>query len=732
MIRRETVTGALRTRALGQAVLAAVIAVILWRLRVYISPHTLPARGDPALPFQGSDLTPQWAPWLRVAIDTLWRQRTLAFWNPFTNAGSPQFEAPEAGVVSLATLLGAILPLEAAVKWSMLAHVVAGMIGTHLLARRLGMGAPFAAVGAFSFGIGTYLLDHFRAGHLSHIQPMCLAPWAMLLVWTAITAEQRWWRYAIAAGLVVGFQVLEGGTSVFLYTIAALALLALTAIGPAPGRWIPRLAGVGLLAFAAFAAFAAPQILPMLSYITLTGRSEGISLEQSWAPIHEVAHPLPTEFAGVLMGVGLVWLLVKGEGRAAVWLASIVVLGIAAANVHAVYAFLWQYVPGFKYQRIPERATVLVGIAAPPLVAAGVEAAWRLLIRWRTVGVVVFSLGLGAFVLDSWRIAPGTPPMADPRVERQQNQAMRWLTAHAAGSRIHIWESPDRHWGANNITVPLELESITSYTPSEHHDYLPADFDEPDHRTFIGESYSSPARFWGLLNVRYVLSTVPRSEPGLTLAAKVERCPVEICQPAKSAGPYVYENHEWLPRGWVVRHAIVLVGPSRQVFEAALKILHMPEFDPARTVILQALPGEAIVPPVDGLFSVGVDVPNALAWGSEEAPQVLTDLLKRESRGLQPAVFTRRNNNDLEFRSPADGWLVASEKLALYPGWSASINGKAAGIVRADGVLGAIRVGEGSVVRVEYQPKRFWPGVALLAILLTAVIATEVRGRQRG
>ena len=87
--------------------------------------------------------------------------------------------------------------------------------------------------------------------------------------------------------------------------------------------------------------------------------------------------------------------------------------------------------------------------------------------------------------------------MADPRVEREQNHAMRWLAAHAAGSRIHIWESPDRHWGANNITVPLELEAITSYTPSEHRDYLPGDFDDADHVTFMGESYSSPARFWG-------------------------------------------------------------------------------------------------------------------------------------------------------------------------------------------------------------------------------------------
>src|SRR5262245_34172853 len=713
-----------RTRLLGHAVLAIAIAAILWRLREFLPPHTLPARGDPSLPFQGSDLTPVWAPWLRVAIDTLWRQHTLAFWNPFLNAGAPQFESPEAGVISFATFAGAMLPLEAAVKWTMLLHVAIGMVGTDRFARRLGVAAPFAAAGAFSFGIGTYLLDHFRVGHLSHIQPMCLAPLAMLLVWNALTIEGPWYQYAVGAGLVTGFQVLEGGTSVFVYTLLAFSLLIVTTVGPRPVQWTSRLAGVGLLAGFCCVATAAPQLLPMLSYLALTGRSGGVTLDQSSLQFHEVAHPFPTVAAVVVMSIGFGWLAARNH-RAALWLAAMVALGVAAARVDAVYAFLWHYVPGFRYQRIPERATVLVGIAGPLLVAAGIEGAWRFLTRWKAAGAFAFSLGLAAFLYQSWTIAPGTPPMADPRVERAQNQAMRWLADHASGARIHIWESPDRHWGANNITVPLELEAITSYTPSEHRDYLPFDFDEPDHVTFVGASYANPARFWGLLNVRYVLSTVPRSVPGLRLAAEVGPCPVETCQPAKSAGPYVYENDGWLPRGWIVQHAIVLVGPPRPVFEAALEILRMPEFDPARTVILQATAADRILPPIDGVFTVGADAPNALRWPGVSAKEALAQLLRLDSAGLQPAGFTRHDNNDLEFRAAADGWLVASEKMALYPGWAASIDGKPAGIVRADGVLAAIRVNAGNVVRASYEPPRFRLGLALFGILIAGVVVAR-------
>src|SRR5262249_34692844 len=148
---------------------------------------------------------------------------------------------------------------------------------------------------------------------------------------------------------------------------------------------------------------------------------------------------------------------------------------------------------------------------------------------------------------------------------------------------------------------------------------------------------------------------------------QVDRCPIEICQPAKSAGPYVYENEEWLPRGWIVRHAIVLVGPSRPVFEAALKILHRPEFDPAGTVILQASPGETIVPPVDGVGGVGVDVRKAVRWESGQAGRVLSELLRQDTPGPRPAAVSRRASRDIAFSVPSHGARGQPERIAMYP-----------------------------------------------------------------
>jgi hypothetical protein len=719
----------LRRIVVEHATLLVSILAILWQLRAFLDPHTLPARGDPSLPFQGNDLTPQWAPWIRVAIDAVWRHHTLPFWDPYRNAGSPEFEVPEAGVIGIATLFGGVLPLEAAIKWAMLAHVVIGMTGTYALARRLGVARVFAGFGAFSFGIGTYLLDHFRPGHLSHIQPMCLAPWAMFFVWRALTVEDAWWRSAVAGGVAAGLQLLEGGTSVVVYTAIAFSLIVVTCPGREWRRWTLHLARVAGVAATCAVATAAPQLLPMVAYIGVTGRGGGLPLSQSMAVVAEVRHPLPTVAASLVMLAGLGWLWWKQERRVAAWLTAMVVIGVAAARIDGVYEFLWRNFPGIRYQRIPQRALVLVGLAAPLLIAAGLEAVWTVANRWKRIGAVIAALAIAAFLRESWRIAPRTPPMADPRVEQRQNAAMRWLADHAAGSRVHVWESPNRQWGSDNITVPLGLEAITSYTPSEHRDYLPGDFDREEDVTFLSESYANPAKLWGLLNVRYVLSMTPRGDAGFTLAARVPRCPARVCQPEKSAGPYVYENREWLPRAWVVQHAIAVVGRSRAAFEAAMYAMAQGEFEPARVAVLQFEPG-AILPPVDRVFAVDADVPGASPWNHDRLRAALARATERAPRRVQAAGFRRPSTNRLEFQAPADGWLVMSEKLALYRGWSATVGGTSSAIFRADGVLSAVRVGAGQVVRASYVPPQFPVGVIVLAVVSAVVVGAD-RWRRR-
>lgn len=705
--------------------LVVVCGVIVCRLRAFLALHSMPARGGPGMPFQGSDLTPQHAPWLRSAIEALWQHGTLALWSPTTNAGAPQFAVPDAGVLQLATLLGGVAPAAAAIKWSMIAHVLIGMGGIYALARALGANRGFAALGALAFGLSSPLLDHFRVGQLSFLNPLGLMPWALYTFYRALRAERRALRWALASGALLGLQILEGGTSPVLYCGLSLAL-ALVAVPFDRGVWpaLQRTLAAGAVAGAAALVVAGPQLLPMIDYMALTGRAGGLSLQHSLWRMGGYPNAIPPAAWIVLAACGAEALWAAGARRTAVWLAAIVGLGFAAAFSDAVFAVLWHVVPGFRFQRIPDRALLLAVVAGPVLVAVGAQALWRLAGGLRP-SFAVLVLALCAWLaVDAWRSAPGTPPMASPQVERETNHAMRWLAAHAGGSRIHVWESPNRHWGSDNVTQPLGLEPLTSYTPSAHRDYLPSDFDPPGHRTFISESYRRPARFWGLLDVRYVLSRVERRRPGFRLVGRVPRCPVSICQPAKSAGPYIYENGRWLPRAYRVPHAVAIVGPPRQAFETALDVLRDDAFDPTRIVLLQIAPGSER-PAVDYTIAAAGGDDGLPRWGSPEARRAVR-ALATAAGAVIPATVGRDGPNRIHIDAPGEGWLVVSEKLALYPGWTARIDGEPVDFFRAQGVIAAFRAPAGARLELSYRPPGLRLGVGLLLIGLAALVAFEL------
>lgn len=730
--------------------LAVALAAVLYPLRAYLSPATLPMRGAPALQhlFQGGDLTPFFATFSRVAIESVWQRGVLPFWSPLFNAGSPVLAMPGAAPFGLATWLGAFVRPEAAIKWSMLIYVGLGMAGVCALGNRMRISPPFCAVGALTFGWAPFLLDHFRAGHIGTVSSSALMPWVLLCVWNALTAERNAHRWAIAAGALIAVEIFQGFDSSLLYqAVALLLVLAGSLFGPGRLTYAARVVAVGALVGVMAFALAAFQLLPVISFMRLANRGGGmahaqghggLSLENSLWHYPEVHQAIPGPAYLLLAALGFLFLMARRERRAALWLGLVFGAGFAIAYSRDVYAFLWHVLPGFSYQRIPQRALILSATVGPVLVAAGAEVAWkggrRLVGRGGSAAAILLVAWL---VAEMWGRAPQLPPMSRPDVEIASNRAMQWIRQHNDGSRMHIIESRDRSWGTEHVTVPLGLPVIISYTTAEHQDYT-----HPARgvriRTFIDESYARADRvatFWGVLNVRYVLSTRPRSIPGLDLVAEVTPCPLEICQPAKSAGPYVYENRRWLPPAYRVGHAIALIGEPRATFEAALDILGMPEFDPARCVLLQ-LPAASPLPAVDAAVRVKGG-PSALpAWDSPAGREAVRRALALAASAAAPLAgeLDRLDSNRLRVRAPGDGWLVVSERLSLFPGWSASVGKSAVPILRANGVVAAFSVPSGALVELRYRPAGFAAGLGLFGLAAALALALEIglRGRRVG
>jgi hypothetical protein len=168
----------------------------------------------------------------------------------------------------------------------------------------------------------------------------------------------------------------------------------------------------------------------------------------------------------------------------------------------------------------------------------------------------------------------------------------------------------------------------------------------------------------------------------------------------------VYENTNVMPRATLVSRAR-FAGARPE----ALDLVSRPDFDPRTEVVLEKA-GAATPEPAD-------------AAGAAPGT-VSVDRYEPERIALTADV------------AAPGGWLVLSE--VFFPGWTASVDGAPAAILRADGVFRSVRLEAGHhTVDFRYQPRSFRDGLrlsgattALLGFVLAAISAPMLRSRIPG
>jgi hypothetical protein len=193
---------------------------------------------------------------------------------------------------------------------------------------------------------------------------------------------------------------------------------------------------------------------------------------------------------------------------------------------------------------------------------------------------------------------------------------------------------------------------------------------------------------YNLMNVRWFLTArgAPPPSPDLRLAFRQE---IDV-----------YENPRALPRAFVTHRAII----ERDV-DNILKIMASPGFDPGSTVILEEMPPNGFAP---------------------SAPP--------PSAGSAAITSYSEDRIEIAANLPANGWLVVSN--TFYPGWVATVDGKAATIQRADCAILAIPLEAGRrAVVLEYRPPSIARGkvLTLLGLVLSigGMAAVAYLGRRR-
>lgn len=204
----------------------------------------------------------------------------LPLWDPGRYGGAPFFAEPGTGVLYPPNLLFHFLSPARAATWFVLLHLPVAGAGAYLLARRLSLSAPAAALAGCGYLGSGYLLS-MHGGHY-YLASAALFPGVCAALLGA--ADRQTPRAAAAAAAMVALAILNGEMQALVFAALFAAALALcgTAQRVRSVAWVSAALLLG-------AALGAVQLVPSALFARATVRASGFSLPEAgtWA-----LHPL--------------------------------------------------------------------------------------------------------------------------------------------------------------------------------------------------------------------------------------------------------------------------------------------------------------------------------------------------------------------------------------------------------------------------------------------------------
>lgn len=737
------------------------------------------------LTLYGSDLTKVFWHTRQWVTGELWAGR-FPVWDPHVMAGFPLFAANQAAVLYPPSWLSLLLPDAAfwiVITWIHLA--ASGIFAEAWLRRGLGLGRPAALLGAAVFSLSGFLYAHLYAGHVNYVWAY---PWGAALLWRLeryLAAPNS--RRALLLALPTALMILAGVPQLAL--IAALAALArLVHFAAPPGgdrrsRLGLALAGAGLLSLSVL--IAAPQVFATLELSREAHRrvvaDRDFGTAYSLPPENLALLAAPTaagdgvftpywgrwNFAETCGTVGLATLFLCAIGAAGahrqrrLWaIVAILALVLALGRYTPVYR-VFSLLPGVGMFRGPARYLYGFTLAASALAALGIERLRTERAGFRGVAAAIATAALllcGSFWVGStgdasWNgmlektaeIRRVDVPDAPPVRPEGTRAAARWALGAAGGVALLAagllaagakgWAPPERIALLFGLLVASEL-AVFSHRFVRSQSTEPLDW-PPEVAAFIRAQPGFP----------YRIATVGASD-----VADTGRCRVAGLDHLGGYEPLLLQRYAELMNILMGRspdHAMVLVMPFRP--HPILAMLG------ARLWI--APPGIALPKEfrkkaeLNGRLLLGLDTGLPRGWlaprsrvieDRDERLRALaseqwdpsTTVLLEEASGSDGApgdvVLQSRSPGAYRFdvRSPAGGWVVLSE--SYYPGWTATVDGAPAPVLRANHLVQAVRVEPGTHdVRFEYHSRTLRLGFAVAALVLAGFGVATWRERWR-
>jgi hypothetical protein len=719
------------------------------------------------------------------AASTLRATGHFPLWNPYLFGGMPYIAAMHGDIFYPTFLLRMVMPTDVAMTWGFIIHIFLSGLFTFGFLRALGYSFYGSLVGGIAYMMSGQIASYVSPGHDGKLFVSALFPLALWLLYRGIRGGKGWsWgAFALIIGLCVLSphpQLLQytllacGAYALF------LAFATIDGVRLERGLAIKRLAAA-LGAVIVGLAIGAVQYLPVREYVSWSPRAGGLAdyrtaTSYAWNP-EELFNVYLPQFSGMLNNywgrngihlhsdyVGVVVLVLAGAAFIGLrsdsrrkhiifWSAALLITLLwSLGSSTPFYQIPYAIIPGTKYFRAPATIFFVGALAIALLACVGAErflqrrVSRRYLIGWLIAGgviAVLASVGAltsvaesfadermfdrvlanrGALILGAWRsfffVAIVVGLGLAMQSGRISGRAAAW--AIAALMAIDLWTIERLYWmfsppakviyASDPIIEMLKAEPqpvrvlALPVRPTPQPDAFLAGDALMTHRlrNVLGYHGNQLGRYNELTGTnsddnRLLSPNVLRLTNTKFFLTNISELPF-IGSTTLAKGPvvnasgdtvYLYRFNTENPYSWVT--PVAVKAPDDQVLATLLN----PRFDVRRAALFDTSANVTVAPGVQAL----------------PAPSTVVTSVRHYEAG--------KVEIDLNAPAPQGSSLVVSEN--YYPGWTATVDGKAARIGRVDYSLIGVDLPKGArSVALNFTSPAYQRGKAITWIAIAA------------
>ena len=705
--------------------------------------------------------------------ETILKYHQFPHWIPTQFGGMPFFANSENVVLNFWQLIFLFLPItiENLINIKIiLIPFIAGLC-MYLLMLHLKFDFKIAFISALIY-MNNGLVRTWSYSWFSRADAIAILPLIFLFLSKAANSDETI-KYSIIAGLLLVLPVLGGGLVPFLwFPILFICFFGVYLINRDFKKRIVKTILISIIILVVFLGISCIKLFPLLEFSKVSSKEQGFAYNDFIGQHYDITDiksilllPVaasPFGFNPVYVGIiGFLLALlsifyIKKRIVLLFWILAILVFLISTGSF--IDFLIWKYVPIINKSHHVHRSMFLWVFSVAILAGYGMTFVLDYLkksfkFKNKTLNIIFIIIVVLMLVELIYRDVPYEKrvPM-DFKEQIEENHLLQYVSKEEGIFRIHNLGTFGIGGYTNSVVSALNLQILYGNNPVWIPEYM---------NVYLSVGNNEPTKFWGMLNTKYVYSNLPINSSeikidvtGLKFEKKFETCDICIQEPSIDAGisgPYLYSNEYYLPRAYLPKNSILIIGEKNNIIQIMYSLMLNEHFNPSNCVIvlkegrvdqlnIEALRKYSAVFLTTGSISQnsglllksyldngGILLPNVVNGStsiSQEEIEKLLDSYKGDYINVDeiPYIYYSPNKQILNI-SGKKGFIVISEKYFMFEGWKAKIDGKSADIWRADGINSAVYVdGNNEKLELYYHAKSFFTGLYIATGIIVLII----------